>query len=135
LPRLKKVLVTDVLDVATIRHLLPEHVELYVPEGLKSGEVWFKVWTKRGNVWLVSDAYFNMNNVPFNLMGMILRAGGTAPGFKVSRVFRLIAVKNKAQYRAWVQEKVSSDKPIAIVPSHGDFITAPDFLEKAVSLI
>jgi hypothetical protein len=135
LARLRKVLGIDVADVETIRQWLPDHIELCVPEGLKSGEVWFKVWTKQGNVWIVSDAYFNMNNVPYNLMGLILRAGGTAPGFRVSRVFRMIAVKNKSIYRQWVQERASADQPIAVVPSHGDFIVCADLGAKVVGLI
>jgi hypothetical protein len=134
-PRLKKLTGLEVDDLESVQDMLPQHVQIYQPAGTKSGETWIRVATQPGNVWIVSDSFFNMPQVPNNFLGFVLRVCGTAPGLRVSRVFRIIALRDKAAYRNWVAARAAADQPVMVIPGHGEFIRGKDLAAKLVALI
>jgi len=49
----------------------------------------------------------------------VLRATRTAPGLRVGRTFRWLAVADRARYAAWVDETLDALKPTRVLFSHG----------------
>ena len=134
LPRLAKVTKLEIKNLEGISSLLPAHLEFVEPEGMKAGEIWIVARLKSGTAWILCDAFFNMSKVPRNLFGFILRLGGTAPGLRQSRVFRMIGLKDKVQYAKWLRARIEADKPVLLIPSHGDILYANDLAERLMKL-
>ena len=133
--RLKKVTGVTAAPTAVIADKLPTGVSVIEPEGLKTGEIWLTANLKLGCAWILCDAFFNINKVPTTPFGFSLRLGGTAPGLRVSRVFRLIGIKDKSVYRKWLADRAGIDQPKLIIPSHGEILELADLSRRLTQLV
>jgi hypothetical protein len=134
-PRLGKVTGLTVHDISELTVRLPDGLEFFAPEGLKTGELWALVRNARpGPMLVVSDSFFNM--LPKSgLFGLILKVAGTAPGLRISRVFRLIALAQRDRYRASMARCLNELRPQVLVPSHGAIFTHPQLAQELLALL
>lgn len=106
--------------------LLPPGATWLRCEGTKSGEAWLSVPRGAGRAWIVCDAFFHVTRPLSGMTGLALRALAVAPGLRVSRTFRWLAVRDRAAYRAWALEKIAREAPSELHVSHGETLAAAD---------
>ncbi len=137
IPRLKKVTGLDFEPFTVLKPFLPHGIEAVEPIGLKAGELWFEVKDHTSGIALlcVCDAFFNMQDAKSPLWSLIFRIGGTMPGLKVSRVFRLLGVSDHKRYKAWIDHRWQTFRPEVLVPAHGDFYSSGQLVEELKDLI
>lgn len=109
---------------------LPEGVTVLEPPGLKTGEVWLRVETSRGLAWVVTDAFFNLEDNPTGGMGLACRLLAVTPGLRVSRTYTMLAVADKAEHRAWLYQQLERDRPRLLIPAHGRVLEADDLADR-----
>jgi hypothetical protein len=87
----------------------------------KNGEAWISLAGDGGPTWVVCDGFFNMAGaqVPPGLIGFLLRRLDVVPGLKLGRTFKWL-LRDKRAYRAWLLDKLRSERPRRVVFSHGD---------------
>lgn len=137
IPRLQKMTGIPFEPWTQIQEHLPDGITLTEPEGLKAGELWLEVSGHQpdGNILIVCDAFFNMHDSKSMLWSLIFRLGGSMPGLKVSRVFRLIGMSDRKRYKTWVTHRWQSFEPELLVPAHGDFYASSALSEELLELI
>ncbi|MCZ7680230.1 MAG: hypothetical protein M5U28_16275 [Sandaracinaceae bacterium] len=121
-PRLTAKCGHDFASLDALRERLPSSVTLLEPPGTKTGEVWLRVETDGGVAWAVCDAFFSVSRPLSGMMGLVLRATGTAPGLRIGSTFLWLALADRRAYRRWLEERLEEDAPRVLVPSHGDVI-------------
>ena len=111
---------TESLDSAR----LPEEISIQeIPEA-RAGEVWLLIREDAGWVWLVGDAFFNLETAGH----WSNRLFDNAPGCKVSRVFWWGGLRKRMAYHQRVETLLEKYPPLALLPCHGVSLTG-----KAVS--
>lgn len=133
--RLRKKLGFDLGDLDAARERLPDGAELLEPPGLKNGEVWLRLEHDGRVAWIVSDAFFNVEEKTRGLFGLLLRITGTVPGLRIGRTFTFAAVGDKHSYRDWLLDRIADDRPAVLVPGHGAILTGDDLPDRLDALV
>lgn len=135
IPRLTKVLGLNFSEISKLHEFMPQGLQLVVPEGLKTGEIWGLIGAGSPQpVLVVSDSFFNMNPKS-GLFGLMLKLGGSVPGLKQTRVFRLLAIKQRQLYRDSARAYLEALRPKVLVPSHGAILTDSNLTERLKALL
>lgn len=133
-PRLEKRIKKPFADVGTLQDELPKGFSFLVPPGTRAGEAWLSAPGARGRAWMVGDAFFNIRRTPRSLMGLLLKVLGICPGLLVGTSFRWL-VRDRPGYRAWLLEKIASERPTTLVPCHGDVLFDEHLAERLDELV
>lgn len=117
----KKSGVEGIAPVADAGEVCGDAVELLDMPHYKSGELLVVAPSSRGPVWHVTDVIFNWPTVP---PGFIVKLFFTvltdsAPGFKLSGLSAMFAMRDKRGVYRWLKELAEKAPPARIVPSHG----------------
>ena len=104
---------------------LPDDVRFLTPPGVRTGETWLQCDSGSERCWIVGDAFFHIPNPPWNAMGLILRALGSAPGFRLSHAFKHHALASRPDYRGWLLDRLADGGPTILIPAHGDPLAGP----------
>ena len=110
----------------SLRAKVPELVQILEPEGLKNGEIWLRVQTRRGMAWIVADTLVNYQNIPPGIGGWRFWIRGLGPGLRIPMLHKMLAIEDKGQLRSWIFERIREDRPAVLVPMHGAPIASPD---------
>ena len=124
-PRLEKVTGLSFQSPDCLDGELPGNVVVRMPDGLKTGELWFRVQIGRGLAWIVTDAFRG----PAGSVGEVadeLQMMGTFPGF---------GVKHAETYKHWIAEEVECAPPDLIIPCHGSMIRAANLAVQVRHLV
>jgi len=135
LPRLVKKGHLGLVPLAEVADGLPAASRFLVPKGLKTGEAWLSLAGPAGRIWIVCDAFFNVNRTTTGPFGWALRMTGTVPGLRLGDTFRWLAVGDRAEYRNWALRRLAEERPTSMALSHGDPISDPDLADKLASLL
>jgi hypothetical protein len=93
---------------------------------MKNGEAWI-VWpSPEGPALVVCDAYFHYTRPFTGFKGWVLRRLHIGPGLKFGRTTKWVGVDDKATFTTWADTTVREVAPVALWPSHGDVLRAPD---------
>jgi hypothetical protein len=134
--RLRKIIKGEISVMESMATELPDGVRFMVPEGLKTGEVWLAITADTDKRVLVEcDCFFNMTESKNFLFGWILRMTGGMPGLRVSKVFRMIALKRRSTYLDWIRRNLGEFLPNLLVPSHGEIISDHELSNKLINLV
>jgi hypothetical protein len=132
--RLQKKVTRPFADVSLLqKRLLPGFAFLVAP-GTRQGETWLSVPGPKGRMWVVGDGFHNFGSTPRSVMGLLLKLLGICPGLRVGPPFRWL-VRDRPAYRAWLLEKIASERPTTLAPCHGDVLfdeRLPQRLEELV---
>lgn len=116
--------------VEALLPILPEHIVLSLPDGLKYGEVLLKVRTGEGWIWHITDIFLNVQQMPRNLVvRFFLWAFKSAPGFRANRMFQVFFARDVKALKAWFLATIETHPPVMIVPGHGAILEGEDVLE------
>ncbi len=125
--RLKKqVPGVEIEDLSVLEAALPAGMRLLSPPMAKQGETWVSAKTKDGTAWFVTDAMLNEERIPGGGVGFVMKVVGFRPGLMTNPFFKLLFLKDKAGYKAWVGAELDRDNPVLFVPSHGAVLRGPD---------
>ncbi len=110
---------------ATCEDALPAlGITLHVPLGAKPGELAYELPIGGGRALVVSDLLFNLREAPPGLKGLFLKYVTASIGpVHVSRVFRLLAMTDRAAYAAWVRSLADVRDLRVLCVGHGDPVT------------
>ncbi len=109
---------------------LGDAVSILPCPGLKTGETWVSVRDGAETTLLVCDAFFNAPGPMRGAMGWVLRATRTAPGLRVGRTFRWLAVADRDRYVGWLRETLAAVKPTRVLFAHGAPLEGADVPER-----
>ena len=110
----------------SLRTQIPELVQLLVPEGLKNGETWMRVQTRRGMAWIVADTLVNYQNIPPGIAGWRYAIRGLGPGLRIPMWHKMTGIEEKGLLRSWIFERIREDRPAVLIPLHGTPLASPD---------
>ncbi len=94
---------------------LPKKVMLLEVPETRTGEVWLLLREEDGWVWLVGDAFFNLEEAGHWSHTLL----DNAPGCKVSRLFWWGGLSNRVAYRQRLETLLEKYPPVALLPCHG----------------
>jgi len=126
-------LTVDPID--ELRAQLPDGVELVCARGSKNGEAWMTWGAGAEHSWAVGDAFFNFSHLEFSPAGLLLRATGGGPGLRISRVYSLIGIASRHDYRSWLLELLGAKPPRNLIPCHGEILRTPELPETLKRLV
>jgi hypothetical protein len=96
------------------------------PDGLKHGEIWIRIQTRRGMAWVVSSTLVNYTNIPPGLAGWRYWIRGLGPGLRIPFLHKMTSIEDKGHLRSWIFERIREDRPSVLIPLHGLPIMSPD---------
>lgn len=134
-PRLRRKTSVPIHAIDRLRERLPPHVTLIEPPFTRTGEVWLRVEGPDGVGWVVCDAFFNFPDLPRGVIGWFIAATFNGPGLAIGGTFRVLALRDRLAYAAWLRAQIEADRPAWIAPSHGDLILGPKLLERLIRLV
>lgn len=116
--------VEEVVPVELTYEAFPgdETVTLAHVTGLRDVEGVLSVRSDDGVTLVFNDLVFNVPHMP-GLGGMVLRLLGSSGGPRVTRVMRVLAVKDRHAVREHLLALASTPGLVRVVPGHGDVIT------------
>lgn len=103
---------------------LPAHgIKSIAIPGIKPIELCYQLRLETGGTCLVfNDALMNLSHLP-GLQGWILKCMGSTGFFGLTTVGKMLMLKNKNQFRAWLMEQANAHVIKTILMSHGEPIT------------
>lgn len=134
-PRLVKQTSLPVGSLEALTERLPPGVSILQPEGLKQGEVWLRFETPQGIVWAVCDAFFNVMPVPTSVFGGFLWLTQGAPGLRIGGTFLAVGIRDKQRYSGWLHAQLLADRPIGLLPAHGNPVFAQDLSDQLAEIV
>ncbi len=135
LPRLRDEGHRGLAELESASGLLPPGASWLRCEGTRSGEAWLSLARGAGRAWIVCDAFFHVTRPLSGVTGLALRALAVAPGLRVSRTFRWLALRDRAAYRAWALAAIAREAPSELHVSHGERLAAPDLAARLTGAI
>lgn len=123
-PRLEKITGTTFGSLTELADALPDHVTILEPDGLKTGEVWFRLQGDDGVTWIVTDAFCGVSEK---------KAPETTLGFL--KTFPKYGLADKKVFSAWVQKQLKAETPNMIVPCHGGIVRGTDLKIDILALL
>jgi hypothetical protein len=128
---------SGLVDLEPVRSALPEHVSLLEPPATKIGEVWLRVESERGVMWVVGDSFFNLPRLARRFWPRLLqRLVKSAPGLAMSRFMKWGGLSSRKQFKSWVLAQIEADEPAILIPVHGEVYEnsgLPDALRDVVN--
>lgn len=116
----EKVIAVD----ATCEDTLPARgVKYHAPSGLKPAELVYELPAGPGQHALVmTDLMMNLPGLP-GLEGLMLQLFGPGRVFGVTRIAKLMLVKDKAKFRAWLEAQAARPGLTGVIVAHGEPVT------------
>lgn len=115
MPRLEKLTKLNFQDLKTLSDLLPSHISILYPDGLKTGEIWLRIEYSNSIAWLVVDAFCSKNKkIKISVVDEPELLGP----------FPKMGVGNKDEYYEWAMNQLQKDKPTMVIPCHGSLISS-----------
>ncbi|HTJ80844.1 MAG TPA: hypothetical protein VL400_03950 [Polyangiaceae bacterium] len=109
---------------------LASDTTLLIPEGTASGEAWLSVERGPTRIWIVCDAYFNLETLPRGVMGAFCKVSRTGPGLSIGQTWKYVQLRDRKRYKAWLLARLAAAPPTVLVPSHGEIVRGDDLGER-----
>lgn len=126
LPRLgKKSAGVPYRPISELQAKVGGRIAFVEPGGMKAPDLLVRVGGSAGTVWFAGDLVSNTAAADMSLLARIgfgLLGGG--PGYRFNPVPSMVYLKDKAAWKADVRAKMAEQPPVAVLPAHGDAVTA-----------
>jgi hypothetical protein len=111
-------------SLAELEQFLPNNMAISEPEGHRAGDVWLIKYNKnKTSLWITCDSFLNYDRVSNQPLARLMQnVLGAAPGLKMSQVVKWFILDNRKEFKRWALEKISSDNPSTLIPSHGEVL-------------
>jgi hypothetical protein len=104
-----------------------EAVRLETLQGVKGGEGAMFVRSVDGETIVLNDVLFNMQKKPSDPFGWFFTTiMGSAPGPRISRLFKLVAVNDKNALREDLVRLSSTPNLVRVIVAHGEMAKGPE---------
>lgn len=99
-------------------------VTVLVPQGATPFELMYELPVEGGRALVCADLLFNLTQAPPGFQGFVLKYVTASIGpLKISRVFRMLALVDRATYGRWVGSIADRPGLRALCVGHGDAVT------------
>ncbi|HLK35576.1 MAG TPA: hypothetical protein VKU41_02405 [Polyangiaceae bacterium] len=116
--------------------LLGDGAKVSDAPGLKVGSAIATVRGSKGPYVYAADFLANIPALPKQFVFRILMSmTDSAPGYKLFRPAVWLQVKNKDEFRAWMNDLLDKSAPAAIVPAHGAPVEGADLVAQTKALL
>lgn len=117
--------------------VLPAGYEILLVPGHRAGDVWLhKSCPGQAGVWITCDSFLNYARYSRQPLARFLQKRlDAAPGLKISQVVKWFILDDRQAFKRWVLQRLLTDKPGMLIPSHGEIMQAGDLTEKLQALI
>jgi len=134
--RLCKKGVEGVLALEKHALALPSGMEIWVPPGHRAGDAWLIIKRKNTCIWITCDSFLNYDRLSNQPIARALqRMLGTAPGLRIGEVIRWLILDSRASFKRWVLERLATQPPNILIPSHGEIYRGEDLSERLMNLV
>ncbi len=102
-----------------------DRIAFVEPAGMKAPDLVVRIGGAAGTVWFGGDLISNTSAADMSLLariGFSLMGGG--PGYRFNSVPSMVYLKDKAAWKADVRARMAEHPPVAVLPAHGDAVTA-----------
>lgn len=107
---------------ATCEEALAEHgVKWHAPEGLKPSELWYELESGEGPVLVLTDSLMNLPHGP-GVDGLLMRLLGSTGFFGLTRIGRMLLLKDRAAYKAWLLRLADTPRLKGVLVAHGEAV-------------
>ena len=127
----------QILSLESITPPLPKGYDILFPPGHRAGDIWLRKQLPNplSSTWITCDSFLNyerMSNQPVaRFMQKILSA---APNLKISQVIKWFILSDRRAFKDWALKQVQQDKPMVLIPSHGE-IRSDDMLAQQIASV
>lgn len=127
---------SDFAALADLTPMLPGHIWVATPPGMKMPDTMIRIHTASGPIWYCNDMVFNLRKAPGRfLIAAMFRWTKTVPGFAIGRLPARLMVKDRAAFRDWWVAELEAHPPRAVIPGHGTPILVPDEAAKLAAMV
>ena len=133
--RLVKKLDVPWADLEELRAHLPEGARLVIPDGTRSGEVWWEIQRGDERVLVVCDAFFNLETLPGGMVGFVCKVTDTGPDLALGKTFKYLALGDRQAYKAFTLRYLEDHPPTVLVPMHGEVARGADLAKRLAELV
>ena len=132
----KKVPGVSFEPLAALEPLLGDGPKVFDAPGLKVGSVIATVGGGKGKYLYASDFLANIPALPTQFVFRILMSmTDSAPGYKLFRPAVWLQVKNKNEFRGWMNDLLEKTAPTTVVPAHGPPMEGTDLVAQTRALL
>jgi len=85
----------------------------------KTGEVLVRWRVEGGWAWYVTDVMFNLQELPKNMFGKVMKWTNSGPGLRRNAIAGFFMVKDKSSLFAWLGEQAEKTPPSIVIACHG----------------
>ncbi len=123
--------------IAELKTILPKEMDIYQPPGHRAGDVWLiKRNENKSALWITCDSFLNYDRVSNQPVARFMqKILGAAPGLKMSQVVKWFILDDRRAFKEWVLQRIIADKPVALIPSHGEVMLSESLDAKLTDLI
>lgn len=114
---------------------LAKDVSVHELPSVSIGEVLLATPTRAGSAVYVSDAAFNIPQLPSFPLGFLFWLTSSAPGFKVNGLGLKMFVKDKGAYLDALKGVIDAKRPSAVISAHGPIVNTPGVADELLALI
>jgi hypothetical protein len=125
-PRGRKLVAAVVPVDATSEDFGDEHVQLDPLAGVGDGEQLLRVRSKDGVTLVLTDCVFNMARPRDFLSRTVTTLMGSAPGPRVSRLFKAAVIKDRDAFRAELERLAATPQLQRLIVAHDRLATGAD---------
>ncbi|WP_085904434.1 hypothetical protein [Kiloniella majae] len=124
-PRLKKQTALSFSSLEELEGYLPDTLSFVEPLGLKTGEIWVKIFQENQISWIVTDAFCGpkVTKTRYAEQPELL---GTFPSYGIA---------DRRVYSDWLTQQVKMSSPNMIIPCHGSILFAENLGPSSLKLI
>ena len=136
IPRLNSNGLSNILPLEIQQPTLPEGYQILFPPGHRGGDVWLSKQSAAGGIWITCDSFLNYERYSRQPIAKTLqKILGAAPGLKMSQVVKWFILDDRKQFKKWVLAQLVMDKPVTLMPSHGEISVDPALAKNLKNLI
>ncbi|KZX75568.1 hypothetical protein A3715_14340 [Oleiphilus sp. HI0009] len=116
--------------------LFDSDCQWFAPPGHRGGDLWLSVREQGKVCWVTCDSFLNyprMSNQP--IARFTQKIMGAAPGLKLSRVIKYLLLTNRKSFKKWCLDMIHQERPVALLPSHGDPMLSTELADELERLV
>ncbi len=105
---------------------LSDDYHFLFPPGHRAHDTWLRKYNRRegSSLWVTCDSFLNyerLSNQP--VAKSLQKLLGAAPGLKMSQVVKWFILNDRKRFKRWALEQIKQDRPVTLIPSHGEVLS------------
>jgi hypothetical protein len=111
------------VDYSSEEYLPTLGVKAYIPPGLRPFELVYEVESSQGTTMIVTDIFFNMDDIP-GFRGIFLKIIGSTGFLGMTFIGRTFILNDKNQFKTWIHSLENRPEIKNLIVAHGNPVTS-----------